>query len=428
MRSEYYHAHPGAEVIHLPPRNAYHLPRLIGLRLAYSLVSGKYTQNHQPVGEQTEPVGHAVRFVYLQTARAMLAAENESHPELGQMQKLWEHMITRRMYASGGLGALPLVEGFGRDYELPSAGAYAETCAAIGSIFLNHELGLLTGWAAYDDLLEWQLYNSASVGAGLDGCSYLYNNPLENHGEIERAGWYDCPCCPSNLSRMWLNLGHYAISSEAGLVRIRQFISARWRLSLPEPVEIEMTSGMPWNGRNRLTIHCASPIKFRLEFRLPSWAEDCRCTVSGEAITLEKSKGMTEMDATACGYDPRRAGWVSIEREWKDGDFIELDFGMRISLYPQDKRIRGYGGQYAIGYGPLLYCRENIEDTQAKSEPLRLGSFKTQFEADILGGATILIGMTQSGQPVELIPYLLWGNRGSSALQVFFEGSQEEVG
>jgi DUF1680 family protein len=421
QRKQYLASHPDYQAVKLPPRNAYHQPRWILPRLTASLLSGRFTQNHLPVMQQEEPVGHAVRFVYLQTARAMRARLEEDQAALSQMETLWERMIERRMYVTGGLGALPLIEGFGNDYELPAEGAYAETCAALGSIFWNHELARQTGKACYDDLLEWQLYNAASVGVGQDGCSYLYNNPLTNHGEIQRADWYDCPCCPSNLSRTWSSLGRYSLSWFEETIRIGQYLSANIKVPLAEPLEIEMVSNLPWRGNQHLTIHTARPQYLYLQMRLPSWASGFSLKVNGEPATGEIMAG-EESTATACGWDPRKAAWLKILREWKDGDELDLDLGLDVSLYKQDERIPGCGGMAAVGYGPLLYCLERT-DSEDRDLNIQLDpdSIRPEFLPELLGGINTLRAKTTEGGEVTLIPYLLWGNRGLSAMTLFFK-------
>jgi uncharacterized protein len=421
MREAYYRGHPDVRVAHLPARNAYHQPANIGLRVVHSMASGKYTQSHAPVSTQEEPVGHAVRFVYLQTARAMLAGADSTPENLLRMRRLWERMISCRMYVTGGLGALPVVEGFGRDYELPAEGAYAETCAALGSIFWNQEMGLLTGEAAFDDLLEWQLYNAASVGAGLDGCTYLYNNPIESTGEVQRVAWYDCPCCPSNLSRTWSNLPGYVFTVHPGAVRVRQYLSAEASFQLPHGVKLEMTSDLPWRGKVWIVIHCQQPARFKLELRRPSWAGDCTITINGQPVESGLFPIETTQEPTACGYDPRRAGWIELEREWHDGDSLLLDLDMQIYAYPQDVRIADYGGKSAFGCGPLIYCQEtDLDCTDLLCKSILPSSLAVHFETDLLGGTNVLNGASADGQAVRLIPYFLWGNRGASKTRMFF--------
>ncbi|HSJ58710.1 MAG TPA: beta-L-arabinofuranosidase domain-containing protein, partial [Anaerolineae bacterium] len=200
-RQEYQASHPGESAFRLPPGNVAARPRGIGVRYYLSALTGNYFQQHRPVHEQWVPVGHAVRFAYLETAAAMLCRERGGGPATDllrdALEAAWAHMVARRMYVTGGIGSLPALEGFGRDYELDPEYAYAETCAALGSMFWNWEMTLLTGEARYADLFEWQLYNAASVGMGLDGRAYLYNNPLASRGGVRRRPWYAVPCCPS---------------------------------------------------------------------------------------------------------------------------------------------------------------------------------------------------------------------------------------
>ena len=213
LRKKYYQSHPATAAFHLPAHNKHVIPPLMPLRFAVQALFGKYTQQHKPLSAQVAPVGHAVRFAYLNTAAAMLARDENEKSDLPRLRNLWQHMVTRRMSVSGGIGSLPLSEGFGRDYEMDPEVVYNETCAALGCMLWDHEMALFTGDPKYDDLFEWQLYNAASVGIGADGCSYFYNNPLTTSGGYKREAWYDIPCCPSNLSRVWASLADHAISA-----------------------------------------------------------------------------------------------------------------------------------------------------------------------------------------------------------------------
>ena len=205
-KEDYLQSHPQAVVGHVPPVNAVKKPRGALLRWYLGALNGQYFQQHQPLVKQTIPVGHAVRFAYLQTAAAMYARITGDTVWLLTLKTSWQRMVQHRMYITGGIGSLPLMEGFGRDDELDPEYAYAETCAALGSVFWNWEMTQLTGEAQYSDLLEWQLYNAALVGMGQNGQCYLYNNPLAVRDDIQRRAWYEVPCCPSNLSRTWASL------------------------------------------------------------------------------------------------------------------------------------------------------------------------------------------------------------------------------
>ena len=213
-RQEYLAEHSEHKPYELPPGNVATKPGNSMLRWYASALSGKYFQQHAPVRKQKVPVGHAVRFGYLETAVAKLCRENGDASLLPALEQAWERMVTRRMYVTGGVGSLAGLEGFGNDYELDPEYAYAETCAALAGMFWNWEMLQLTGKPKYSDLFEWQLYNAAAVGMGLDGTSYLYNNPLACRGGVTRKPWYAVPCCPSNLSRTWAELGKL-------LVRVR---------------------------------------------------------------------------------------------------------------------------------------------------------------------------------------------------------------
>ncbi len=265
-RTEYLTAHPEYKPSRLPPGNISKKPAGSSLRWAASALSGKFFQQHAPVRKQTEPVGHSVRFTYLETATAMLSRLSGDSSLLPALEKAWEHMVTRRMYVTGGLGSVPAIEGFGRDYELDPEYAYAETCAALGSLFWNWEMTCLTGQARYADLFEWQLYNAAAAGMGLDGKSYLYNNPLACRGGITRQPWYAVPCCPSNLSRTWANLGISIFTTEPATLKIHQYISSSTsdETGSEEGSEVEYTgfsmkSGLPWNGQVKHNLRSAAP-------------------------------------------------------------------------------------------------------------------------------------------------------------------------
>ncbi|RPI85634.1 MAG: glycoside hydrolase family 127 protein, partial [Chloroflexi bacterium] len=173
-----------------------------------------------------------MRFGYLQAAGAALHRLSPDPTLMSTLETSWERMVTRRMYVTGGLGSLPALEGFGRDYELDPEFAYAETCAAIACLFWDWEMVLATGEARYSDLFEWQLFNAAAVGMGTSGKNYLYNNPLTCRGGVTRKPWFAVPCCPSNLSRTWASLGKYIFSLEQDSLWIHQYMGCQAEIDL----------------------------------------------------------------------------------------------------------------------------------------------------------------------------------------------------
>ncbi len=417
-KQEYLSAHPEFKPFQLPPDNASKQPRYSRLRWQINALSGKYFQQHAPICKQTVPVGHSVRFAYLETAVAMLARENGDKTLVHALEQVWESMVTRRMYVTGGIGSVPGSEGFGNDYELDPEYAYAETCAALASLFWNWEMAQLTNQAKYSDLFEWQLYNAAAVGMGLDGASYLYNNPLTCRGGVTRKPWYSVPCCPSNLSRTWAGLGKYIYSSKQDEIFIHQYISSEYD---DELAKIDLRSKLPWAGKVKITVDPSVPSEFTLNLRLPSWCdvEATRVSCNGEFFTVSPPPQQNEI--TASGYDPREGRWLNLKRIWNSGDIVELNFDMPIQLRRTHPKVKGHQGKVAITRGPLVYCLESVDNPDANifNAAIDKASLDSVFDRITLGGITKIIGQAKTGRPLTFIPYHLWGNRGKSTMTVW---------
>lgn len=420
-RQAYLAAHPEHAPDKVPPGNAARQPAAAALRWRASALTGKYFQQHAPVRRQTVPVGHAVRFGYLQTAVARLGRFRPDDTLLAAQQATWERMVARRMYVTGGLGALPAIEGFGRDYELDPEYAYAETCAALACLAWNWELALITGEAKYSDLFEWQLYNAAAAGMSLDGASYLYNNPLVCRGEVTRRPWYAVPCCPSNLSRTFAWLGKYVYSHAGNDLWVHQYISSRAEMG--EGMQVEMASGLPWDGQVHIRLRNATVTRRTLHLRIPSWTDTLTVALNGQPLA-EGQPGATA-PAAACGTTPHRSAWLTLEREWCDGDELVLALTLPIRPLRQDRRLPRCGGLAAIARGPLVYCLESIDNPQINIFTVEVATAALQpvRAPATLGGITLLQGQARSGEPLTFIPYMLWANRGPSQMNVFVRES-----
>lgn len=423
LRKEYYRTRPYNKSITLPMHNHHKVPIMTPLRFLVSALSGKYTQQHVPLSRQTTAEGHAVRFTYLNTAAAMLANDEQDEALRNALERTWQAMTKQRMYVTGGLGALPLIEGFGRDAELPPESAYAETCAALGSLTWNREMSRLTGEAKYADLFEWQLYNAALVGMGLDGKSYFYNNPLTCRGGLERASWYDIPCCPSNLSRSLAALAAGAVDTRENEVSLNQYISGNYPL---HGGALIVSSALPWEGRVLLRFELAQPIDLRLRLRVPAWAGEARLCINGKEqapalMTADYTRSRSVMDLHF-----EQANYAEVERGYQDGDELELCLSMPLVLRRMDKGIPGCGGKVALTRGPLVYCLEspdNLADIfRTRVDPR---SLHYEFRQELLGGTGVVEGVSSQGEALRWIPYFLWGNRGESKMTVFFDKEKD---
>jgi hypothetical protein len=422
QRTAYAAAHPAYAVSKLPPDNFAQKPRFSTARWYVNALSGRYMQQHAPIRQQTKPVGHAVRFGYLETAIAMLHRLRPDDMLRATLERTWEHMIERRMYVTGGLGAIPGLEGFGRDYELDPEFAYAETCAALASLFWNWEMALITRQARYSDLFEWQLYNAASVGMGLSGANYLYNNPLACRGDVTRRPWFSVPCCPSNLSRTWASLGKYIYSFDRANVWLHQYIGSETTIDLATPIKFSIESGLPFMGTISVRVSPANPIDFTLHLRIPSWAADhpVAIKINGEVQPLP-AVDRSDAAPTAQGFDPRSSRFVPIERTWQSGDVIELAFAMPIILRRAHARVKGHTRKVALTRGPLVYCLESIDNPNVDIFTARLdpATLYAEYDEHLLNGTEVLRAQTSDQQSVTFIPYQLWANRGESELTVW---------
>jgi len=452
LRQDFIAKHPEHKSFRLPGDNYTKMPRFSRLRQRINALRGFYAQQHAPIRKQTSPVGHSVRFGYLETAVAMLCREQQnllpqrlalSRVEVTQrtqrgeasnpyslsylvslvpfvfkkdadeitnlisaMEQAWERMVTRRMYSTGGLGAVPGLEGFGDDYELDPEYAYAETCASLASLFWNWEMALITRNARYSDLFEWQLYNATNVGMGLNGDTYLYNNPLAVHGGVTRKEWYVVPCCPSNLSRTFADLGKYIYSFDENNLWIHQYVSSETTVDVGVPVKVKIESELPWNGKVRIHVKPEKKAEFELHLRTPSWG------VSNPSEKL----------STASGYDPRESNYETISRVWTPEDeTLNFNFDMSIKLRRAHPKVKGHEGKVTVTRGQLIYCLESVDNPDVDIFTARLdpSTLSDEFAPGLLGGAVVIHGKTTDGKSLTYIPYFLWANRGESQMTVW---------
>lgn len=421
QRKLYLAEHSDQESFQLFPNNYAKKTRNSTFRWQLSGLTGKYFQMHTPIRKQSIPTGHAVRFAYLETAIAMLYRLDGDQTLLPAMKKAWERMVNRRMYITGGIGSLPELEGFGKDFELDPEIAYAETCAALGSLFWNWEMVQITGDARYSDLFEWQLYNAAAVGMGLSGEAYLYNNPLTCRGGITRRPWFQVPCCPSNLSRTWAGLGKYIFSAKNNELWIHQYIGSEMEVDLGVQVRINLQASFPWEGRVRLMIDPETSSDLTLHLRIPSWVDLYHVRINGKTHSEHAQFPFSHKEIPASGYDPHQASFLHIRRIWSRGDILEINFSMQTKIRHASPKLKGHKGKIAITRGPLVYCLESVDnpDVDIFTTHLDETSLKADFLPTLLGGTQVISGKTKDGKNLRLIPYMLWANRGESQMLVW---------
>ena len=419
QRKAHSKAHPDLRPFTLPPMNKVKSNLGLQLRFLGSAFSGRYFQTHRPILEQTEAVGHSVRFGYTMAAQARLLRLTENSPGLDALDSLWRRMVTKRTYVTGGLGSLPIIEGFGKDYELDPALAYAETCATIASLFWDWEMLLATGNPAFTDMFEWQLYNAALVGVGLDGQSYLYNNPLTSDGELTREPWFRIPCCPSNLSRVFASLGKYAVTWDNHTLTIHQYFSGEFSTKSPTPLQIAIDSGFPWKTTVQIKVTSASDIQPNLALRVPGWATGVRITLNDHLHEIPFTPQTPPR--TASGYSPFGAETLTLPHKLHSGDRISIDFEAQVRAHKADLRVGLAERSTALTFGPLIYCAESVDNPDVDLDAIRLDPHSfSSAPSESLKGILTLKGKTTDGQPITLIPYFSWANRGPSRMRVFF--------
>jgi len=405
---------------------------------------GQYNQAHLKPVDQTEAVGHAVRATYMYAGMADIAAIEKNKAYLDAITKIWEDIVFHKIYITGGIGATGGNEGFADPYVLPNMTAYCETCASIGDIFTNHRLFLLQGETKYIDILEKTLYNSMLSGVSLSADRFFYPNPLESSGQHERSAWFGCACCPSNIARFVPAIPGYIYAVTDEDLYVNLFISNDADITLGNnKVKIFQEANFPWNGKVVLSVFPDTEKRFSLKIRIPGWAVNqaipgdlYRFDNNIEAtytILLNGEKIKTEFEN----------GYAEIERKWIKGDRIDIDFPMPVRKVLADERIAADKGKMAFQRGPVIYCAEWPDNNTGNVRNLIIEKetpVTTEFIPTLLDGTQVikttgfqtkkrLDGTIEKfpEEPVTLIPYALWNNRGPGQMMIWFPMSTESA-
>jgi DUF1680 family protein len=389
-----------------------------------------YLQSHKPVIEQDEAVGHAVRATYMYSGMADVAALTGDTSYINAIDRIWENVVSKKLYVTGGIGSRHEGEAFGDDYELPNATSYNETCAAIGNVFWNHRLFLLHGDAKYLDVLERTLYNGLISGLSLSGDLFFYPNPLEsdgkyrfNQGEATRKPWFDCACCPVNLARFLPSFPGYIYAQQDEVLYVNLFVGSKGTVKIGKnSVSVTQEANYPWDGNVKITISPEKSAEFSVYIRIPGWArnkpvpsdlysylhrreEQATLKINSEIIPLNIQKG-----------------FARILRKWEKGDVIELAFPMPVRRVLAHENVKENLGKAALQQGPLVYCFEGIDNKSRVLDqrlPDDLG-FEIEFRPDLLGGINMITSNeAEHGGRLIAIPYYAWSHRGIGEMAVW---------
>ncbi len=397
-------------------------------------VKDLYTQSLEPVVDQREAIGHAVRAAYMYAGMADVAALTGDSAYIRAVDRIWENIVGKKYYITGGIGATSDGEAFGANYELPNLSAYCETCASIGNVYVNHRLFLLHGEAKYYDVAERTLYNALIAGMSLDGGSFFYPNPLASNGGYERQPWFGCACCPSNLCRFIPSLPGYVYAVKGKDVYVNLFMPNTATLDVAgKAVAIGQTTNYPYDGDIALSINKNAAGRFTLKIRIPGWARnevvpsDLYSYADGKQLAWRVTVNGEE--AGSLGSD----GYFSIERKWKKGDRVDVHFDMEPRAVKANDKVEADRGRIAVERGPLVYCAEWPDNDFDISGVIlnRKPQFAVVDRPDLLYGTkqitTAAQTLTYTGEgklavgdvTLTLIPYYAWAHRGEGKMAVW---------
>ena len=396
----------------------------------------EYSQAHKPVIDQDEAVGHAVRAAYMYSGMADVAALTGDSAYIRAIDRIWENIVGKKMYITGGIGSTSSGEAFGRNYELPNMSAYCETCAAIGNVYVNHRLFLLHGESKYYDVLERTLYNGVLSGVSLDGGAFFYPNPLESMGQHQRQAWFGCACCPSNICRFIPSVPGYFYQTHERDIYVNLFGGNTASLTIGgRSVTLTQTTRYPMDGDILLTVGQNKAGRFRLRIRIPGWVRGQ--VVPGDLYSYIDNKRLSyavKVNGQPVA-DELENGYLTIDRTWKKGDRVEIHFDMEPRLVSALENVRADQGRVAIERGPLVYCAEwpdnNFElgGILLNQKP-QFGMKDYQMEAvdchfPMLTTAAQVLSFDDKGRlatqdvRLRLIPYYAWNHRGAGRMMVW---------
>lgn len=394
-----------------------------------------YNQSLKPVVEEKEAIGHAVRAAYQYSGMADVAALTGDKAYIEAIDSIWENIVSKKIYLTGGIGARHDGEAFGDAYELPNASAYCETCAAIGNVYLNHRLFLLHGESKYYDVLERTLYNGLISGVSMDGGSFFYPNPLSVGDKgYERKPWFGCACCPSNISRFIPSLPGYVYAVKDENVFVNLFMSNKANITVgKKKIELEQETQYPWNGDVKVKITQGSG-NFVLNIRIPGWVQNQALASDLYSYADEKQPTYSITVNGQSVESKLKNGYFQISRKWKKNDKVEVHFEMLPRFVKANEKVKDDAGRIAIECGPIVYCAEFADNTCDVNKTLISPKNNLSFIAkpNLLNGINIIqtngqtLNYDKNGRLevkdtiLTFIPYYAYAHRGLGAMNIWF--------
>jgi uncharacterized protein len=406
-----------------------------------------YWQDLKPVKDQTVITGHAVRAMYLYTGAADVAALTGDDGYTNIMKKVWDDVVNRNMYITGGIGSAGSNEGFTKDYDLPNEDAYCETCASVGMVLWNQRMCQLTGDSKYVDVLEKSLYNGALDGLSLSGDHFFYDNVLASNGQHQRREWFGTACCPANIARLVTSVGNYIYGKSNDGIWVNLFVGSNTDVQVNgNDLSVKMDTNYPWDGKVKLNVDPAKKAVFKLYIRVPGWTKSSSGSnnlynyLGNQAPEIIKINVNGKNDQKEIKVNDN--GYIVIEREWSKGDLVDLELPMTIKKYAADKDVKYDNDRIAIQRGPLVYCVEGADNKEGVwNLLLPENSTFSEMNYAILDEPVVALqtevpsaypdangkGITIRQRKITAIPYYCWANRGANDMQVWLPTRIKEV-
>lgn len=397
-------------------------------------LGGTYNQDHKPVLQQDEAVGHAVRAAYMYAGMTDVAALYDDEAYKNAVGKIWDNTVSKKMYITGGIGAIHNGEAFGENYELPNLTAYNETCASIANVYWNYRMFLLHGHSKYIDVLERSLYNGVIAGVALDGKHFFYPNPLQcdmqyrfNTGKsLVREPWFDCSCCPTNLCRFMPSVPGYIYAQQNSNLYVNLFVESNTAIEIDGIlVEVAQKTEYPWHGDVAISINPKEKKAFTLKVRVPGWSVDkpVPSDLYTYATALNKRPTIS-INGASVNYTVEN-GYATLHREWSEGDNVAVSLPMEVRRVKANDLVEADRGKVALERGPIVYCVEEVDNSGIDRISVSQKTiFASQFHPNLLSGIEVVTASGDSKEEIfTAVPYFVWNNRGANKMNVWLDES-----